>query len=258
MAIGAEGRSVRCVRCRTTWFARPNDLLPMPETADVADASLEPADVAAPSLTVPKVVPWNDTVMIEVNPSPPLAPAPLQSGNAPDQQPAGESRTALRRPTSGRSRARTKASLAQRRAVAAAALAASLIITTISLRESIVRMEPDLAGLYAAFGLPVNLRGLEFSGIKMAHEMQDGIPVLVIEGEVVNVARSAVEVPRLRLAVLGPDSRELYSWTALLPRSVLPEGESLPFRSRLASPPADGKRVMVRFLNRLDLTSNTR
>jgi hypothetical protein len=62
----------------------------------------------------------------------------------------------------------------------------------------------------------------------------------------------------LRLAVIGPDSRELYSWTALLPRSVLPQGESLPFRSRLASPPAEGKQVMVRFLNRLDLTSNGR
>jgi hypothetical protein len=80
----------------------------------------------------------------------------------------------------------------------------------------------------------------------------------VIEGEVVNVTRRPVEVPRLRLAVIGPDARELYSWTALLPRSVLSEGEKLPFRSRLASPPAEGKQVMVRFLTRLDLTANGR
>ena len=126
------------------------------------------------------------------------------------------------------------------------------------MRATVVRAAPELAGLYAAIGLPVNLRGLEFTEIKTTHEIQDGIPVLVIEGEVMNVTRQPVEVPRLRLAVLGPDARELYAWTALLPRSVLPEGEKLSFRSRLASPPAEGKQVLVRFLTRFDLTASAR
>jgi hypothetical protein len=148
-----------------------------------------------------------------------------------------------------------KASPAQRRIVAAAVLASAVAFAAIGLRASLVRVAPDLAGLYAAIGFPVNLRGLEFSKIKTMREMQDGIPVLVIDGEVMNVTRQPVEVPRLRLAVLGPDSRELYSWTALLSRSVLSEGETLSFRSRLASPPAEGTQVMVRFLTRFDLTA---
>ena len=36
------------------------------------------------------------------------------------------------------------------------------------------------------------------------------------------------------------------------PANVLPPGEALPFRSRLASPPAEASGVTVRFFNRRD------
>ena len=68
--------------------------------------------------------------------------------------------------------------------------------------------------------------------------------------------RVTVEVPRVRLAVLGAGGQELYSWTALLPRSTLSEDEKVPFRSRLASPPSEGREVLVRFLTRSDLTNS--
>jgi hypothetical protein len=41
----------------------------------------------------------------------------------------------------------------------------------------------------------------------------------------------------------------------MLPRSILADGERIAFRSRLASPPAEGREVLVRFLSRSDLTS---
>jgi predicted Zn finger-like uncharacterized protein len=266
-ALGAGGRTVRCARCRSTWFARQEDLVAAPAISEVAAvAPAEPAENAAvagmpvetaSAVVLPKVVPWNDTVMVEVNPSPPIAVDASQGDAAPLVQ-AMETRKAPPRPAVVARRVRTKSSPLQRRLVAAAVLIGILAFAAIGSRATIVRAAPDLAGLYAAIGLPVNLRGLEFSGLKTMHEMQDGIPVLVIEGEIVNVSRQPAEVPRLRLAVLGPDARELYSWTALLPRSVLPEGEKVSFRSRLAAPPADGKQVMVRFLNRFDLTANGR
>jgi predicted Zn finger-like uncharacterized protein len=263
-ALGAEGRTVRCARCRTTWFARQEDLVsaPVVDEALAAPAETEASTVAVaempPAVVLPKVVPWNDTVMVEVNPSPPIAPEPPQAEVAPELRAPEPGKATPRRPPFVPRRVQTKTSSAQRQVVAAAVLIGILVFSAIGSRASLVRAVPDLAGLYAAIGLPVNLRGLEFSDIKTKHELQDGIPVLVIEGEVVNVTRRPVEVPRLRLAVIGPDARELYSWTALLPRSVLSEGEKLPFRSRLASPPAEGKQVMVRFLTRLDLTANGR
>jgi predicted Zn finger-like uncharacterized protein len=261
--LGAGGRAVRCARCRTSWFARAEDVVSMPPEAEAEfEVAVEydaGAAVAAdvPSIAMlPQVVPWNDTVMVEVNPSPSIAPADPQAetntiaGPMPGLIPP--------RPVVRPRRVKASATPRQQRIFIAVSLASIAFITAIGLRTTVVRAAPELAGLYAAMGLPVNLRGLEFTDIKTTHEIQDGIPVLVIEGEVMNVTRQPVEVPRLRLAVLGPDARELYAWTALLPRSVLPEGEKLSFRSRLASPPAEGKQVLVRFLTRFDLTASSR
>ena len=66
-ALGADGRSVRCARCRNTWFARPSDLLPAPAMAEVsaegeADLADSAQEGALPAL--PQVVPWNDMVIV--------------------------------------------------------------------------------------------------------------------------------------------------------------------------------------------------
>jgi predicted Zn finger-like uncharacterized protein len=256
--LGAEGRQVRCSRCRTTWFARPGDVTPVPAMAEAAAETAGGAE-PAPAAALPRIVPWNDTVMVEVNPAPPLAPGGPEGTESPTILEEAPGKPAVMAVNAARRRMTTaKSSPGQGRLVAMTALVGAILFALIGLRASLVRAVPDLAGFYAAIGMPVNLRGLEFNAIRTAHEMQDGIPVLIIDGEIRNITRQPVEVPRLRLAVLGADARELYSWTTLLPRSVLPEGESIPFRSRLASPPAEGKEVMVRFLNRLDLTSNAR
>lgn len=261
--LGSEGRPVRCTRCRTSWFARPEDVVAMSSEVEAefegAAESVAGAGIIAdaPPIVLPQVVPWNDTVMVEINPSPSIAPEEPQTeaNTIGGPMPA---RVIPPRPVARPRRAKATATPRQQRIFIAVSLVSIAFITAIGLRTTVVRAAPELAGLYAAMGLPVNLRGLEFTEIKTTHEIQDGIPVLVIEGEVMNVTRQPVEVPRLRLAVLGPDARELYAWTALLPRSVLPEGEKLSFRSRLASPPAEGKQVLVRFLTRFDLTASAR
>ncbi len=125
-------------------------------------------------------------------------------------------------------------------------------------RKDIVRLAPQTASFYAAIGIETNLRGLTFADIKTVRETQDGIPVLVVEGKIVSTASRPVEVPRIRLAARGSGGQELYSWTALPTRSILPPGEALVFVSRLASPPAEAREVMVRFFNRQDAASGTR
>jgi hypothetical protein len=60
-------------------------------------------------------------------------------------------------------------------------------------------------------------------------------------------------VPRLRFAVRNATGQEIYAWTAKPSRSILEPGDKLPFRSRLASPPADASDVLVRFANANDV-----
>jgi hypothetical protein len=128
----------------------------------------------------------------------------------------------------------------------------------INWRTDVVRAFPQTASLFAAIGLPVNLRGLEFANVAVSREQHEGVPVLVVEGLIISIAKAPVEVPRLRLAIKNESGGEIYSWTALPSRSILAPGEQLPFRSRLASPPADGREVLVRFFHRHDLATGTR
>jgi hypothetical protein len=118
-----------------------------------------------------------------------------------------------------------------------------------------VRVAPQTASLYAAIGLPVNLRGLTFTDVTTSTESHDGVQVLVVEGNIASASTRVVEVPRLRFSVRNRGGQEVYAWTALPTRSVLAPGETLAFRSRLASPPPDARDVLVRFFNRRDLVA---
>jgi predicted Zn finger-like uncharacterized protein len=257
-ALGAGGRTVRCARCRNTWFAKAEDLVPDPAMAGAeAGGAVEVEDnhsfVEPIAPLIQPVVPWNDMVMVEVASSPPLAPDAPAATAVPPVQPkspvSGRDIVAAGRRAFGSSGARTETRLGF------AALILGLIVAIgLTAREPLVRAVPGLAGFYTAIGLPVNLRGLEFHDLRTSYEAQEGMNVLVIEGELVNPTRQTRDIARLRLAVHGADDRELYSWTALLPRDKLLARESLTFRSRLASPPEEGARVSVRFLVRSDLT----
>jgi hypothetical protein len=149
---------------------------------------------------------------------------------------------------------------AARRADRAGRPSLTILITVLALvnvalllwRGDVVRMMPQTASLYAAIGLPVNLRGLAFHDVEISKEMHDGVAVLVLQGIIANVSRQPLDVPRVRFALRNANGNEVYSWTTLPSRPVLPAGEAQPFQTRLASPPAEGRQLVVRFFNRRD------
>ncbi len=260
-----NGRTVRCASCKTTWFAAAPGLVladgSMAQASAPMSASMS-APVSAP-MSAPAVTAEDrahheghsftgdsaveDAEIVAIEDAPSIAPVE-EEGPPP----------ALRRKSV--TQFAPAAQKPKRRQPLG--LVAVLLVCVVSFgivnRQSVVRAAPELASLYAAIGFPVNLRGLEFQNIRTKQEIQDGVTVLSIEGEVENIANRAVELPRVRLSVLGDNGVEIYSWTALLPRSILYPHERVPFRSRLASPPAAGKEIMVRFLTRGDLTASLR
>lgn len=249
-AIG-DGRTVRCARCRASWFAEPPpvfaEALPFATGAEASTVETEPAAAEAAEA---------GEAPVEMMDSPSIAvEAFAETSAVAETEPAQAAAEDAPKPRLRR-RIPVRRYRLPRPAAIGLVAAVVAVVAVLSLRESIVRMVPGLAGTYAAIGLPVNLRGLEFRDVKTTQETQDGVPVLVIEGEVVNVARHPVEVPRVRISVLGPAQQELYAWTTLLQRSILADNEKVAFRSRLASPPPNGKEVMVRFLTRGDLTGS--
>jgi predicted Zn finger-like uncharacterized protein len=257
-AVGA-GRKVRCVRCREIWLAAAQPAMAM-ETAQAqggpaghADSEtragepapapdLEDAAWGMDALPEPEPLPTGPRAAIA---SPALVPEDHADAPAFDHVPApaeAEPRAAPA-PPAGRARPAWPTVILSLLIVIGAILA---------WRAEVVRAMPQTASLFAAIGMPVNLRGLVFTDVRTTKEMQDGVPVLVVEGAVANVTGRPADVPRLRLAMRDAAGLEVYTWTAQPPSPTLAGGETQPFRTRLASPPAEGRDVLVRFLTRRD------
>jgi hypothetical protein len=115
-----------------------------------------------------------------------------------------------------------------------------------------------MASLYRALGMDINLRGLAFTDIKITNDIYDGVPVIIVEGTIVSQTNMAVDVPRIRFAVQNAAGHEVYTWTAVPSQPVLEAGARLPFKSRLASPPADAHNIAVRFFTRRDAMAGLR
>lgn len=125
-------------------------------------------------------------------------------------------------------------------------------VALVGARNEVVRFLPQTASLFAAIGLPVNLRQLDFEDVHITRETANGATILVVEGKVVSKAKKPLEVPRLRFAARNAAGQEIYTWTARPERSILPPGESMEFHTSLAKPPADANDVMVRFFTAED------
>ena len=258
--LGAAGRSVRCARCRATWFASVAELAPaalaLPAVRDVAlppqpapDESSEPdqprhgnGDIDASSGEAPAVTITN---------SPPLVPA-LARDAVPTTGPDIETVAARQVRPAGTKRRRSGRWPGLPTIIL---VLAGIIAALLNWRATVVRFVPQTASLFSAVGLPVNLRGLSIEDVKTSAEGHDGVTVLVVEGTIANLTRQPLEVPRLRFAVRNAAGYEVYAWTAMPAEPVLAPGDRVPFRSRLASPPADAQDIIVRFFNRRDVAA---
>jgi len=285
-SLGPTGRSVRCARCKETWFAANTEALvdaAEPHRADLAAIDEAPAveDSPAPEQHFsPAPDLWAETSQADqtvdgnASVTPPGWPAPESTAQTDQNEDTSPPPIIDAPPLAPSEHAPTPAedieSVAARRAQRQAAhrrrwersmwTSAVLSLVAINLmligwRSNVVRWLPQTASLYAAIGLPVNLRGLVFANVTTERETHDGVEVLLVQGSIVNEFKRAAEVPRLRFSVRYQSGYEVYSWTALPNRGVLQPGESLSFSSRLASPPREGDRVEVRFFNRRDLSA---
>ena len=269
--LGAAGRTVRCSRCKEVWLARPEDAVdmtaPVPAMAEAGQAAAE-ADAAAQweamarEEAAEQEAPHVDSPSISADwPAEGAGRATADNWSAgardegldhDEERPKRASIFAriFRLPSFPRLR---PARLAIGLPTACIAMGA-LVIALLFWRSDVVRLLPQTAAFYKLVGLEVNLRGLAFKDLKITNETVEGKPVLVIEGMIVGESRKAVELPRLRFSVRDAQGAEIYAWNAVLEQTALKPGERAWFKSRLASPPPEGRHIDVRFFNKRDLT----
>lgn len=132
-------------------------------------------------------------------------------------------------------------------ATAAAVACALFLAVFVSGREAAVAAVPDLAGLYALVGLPVNLQGLTLTGIKAERTATKGETRLVVRGYIVNVSREAKAVPPLRVSFRTITDLPGGQTTFEPPTGIVAVGEAAPFQLELQDTPENAAEVVVRF-----------
>jgi hypothetical protein len=249
---------VRCSRCKEVWLARPEDAVNIPALApamaDGDDQAPNPAVAGRNGPVGGEIEQDHHTPVVE---SPPISTEmPAEAEGAREPAPRNEVKAApprrslLRRLTPSFSFGVPSVSLA----TVCAAMGA-LVVALLIWRNEVVRLLPQTAAFYSMVGLEVNLRGLSFKDVRVSSENVEGKQVLVIEGVIVGQAKKPVELPRLRFSVRDAQGAEIYAWNAVLEQAVLKPGEKAWFKSRLASPPPEGRNIDVRFFNKRDIAA---
>jgi predicted Zn finger-like uncharacterized protein len=269
--LGASGRTVRCSRCKEVWLARSEDAIELAAAMPVAaaaggdDAAAEWERMANEEAGGEADTPVVDSPSISAD-------WPADDASQPDWQAAAQDDAddlaaqprrgsrllkLLKPPALFRLPGLSLPKLPVATLPTACAAMGALVLALVIWRADVVRLMPQTATFYRMVGLEVNLRGLTFKDVKISNETVDGKPVLVIEGVIVGESRKPVELPRLRFSVRDAQGVEIYAWNAVLEQPVLQPGERAWFKSRLASPPPEGRNIDVRFFNKKDVAGGS-
>lgn len=275
-----SGRKVRCAKCGNSWhqnpivepppepfridpskppmFAKPA-ARPAPRPIQSEPVSGDPANEQTPAVDTEAARDVTDDA-VDFAPLPTDAAAPVET---PYEDPNARRPRVVPTvivPTSsdagGRLRAFVNEAATNRRDRVLAILAWSLlglfllgtIMAGVTYRKQIVALWPATAKVYAAAGAPVNLQGIEFRNVSYERQSENDLPVLAVMGEVHNVSGETRALPRLRVGLRDKDQRELYHWTFALSAHEIAADQTLPFVTRLSSPPVDARDIEVRFV----------
>ena len=264
--IGPAGRKVRCTRCGEEWRVMPviEDLAaqPVEEPLIVRTTALPPLSeesvAAAMERLDPSLFPSAPAAAPDIEPPAVAASAPAPA--EPDGPPVAAPRAAdvrirfkPRKPRLSLTLPRMPVALTRAAPffgplvfVSACLVLAGLL----AFRATVVTAAPGLAGFYAMLGLEVNLRGLTFGPVETLREIDNGQPVLVVEGTLTNPTQKLRDVPALRFALRDGDAQELYAWSIDPKATTIAAGDSLRFRTRLVAPPERATDIQLRFVER--------
>ncbi len=134
--------------------------------------------------------------------------------------------------------------------LAAAVAAGFFLATFFAGREAAVATLPDLAGLYGALGLAVNLDGLAIEDVTAERTSTADGDRLVVQGSIRNVGSGERTVPPLVATV--HDSAMIAAGSHFFdsPARKIPGDEAVAFLLEIDSPPQKAAEVVVRFRRR--------
>lgn len=118
-------------------------------------------------------------------------------------------------------------------------------------RDMVMERVPATTKAFELLGLAPEAQAtvLRVEDIKVNRVSQDGVPVLLIEGRVINTSGAPRPVPTLRGILQDANEREVQSWTFTVPADRLDGGQSVVFKTEVRQPAAAAQRVSIVFDN---------
>ena len=243
-AIGSAGRKVQCAQCLQAWDARPSP------PAKVKGESVEESDVLfddmAEDALDEMIASEEAAVLAEKAVAKPIA-EPTGRVKPTD---AAEQRKRLAAYSRRRNAMTSRLPLARLRRAArsgGAVLLAGILAFGYFGRAAIVERYPDLAGLYQAIGLGVNVVGLDFDGLETLRTLSNGKDMLLVSAQIVGRNQKPVAVPPVVVSLLDEAGNAVYEWSVAPRVSDLMAGERATFDTRLSLPPSEAVRVRLSF-----------
>lgn len=114
-------------------------------------------------------------------------------------------------------------------------------------RTDVVRMFPDLAGIYAAIGMKVNVIGLEFRDVETLRALKNGSDVMVVSGRIQNITGRRVKVSAVVVSILDEAGSSLYSWSVTPAAQSIGPREIVEFETQLNAAPQGAYTVKLVF-----------
>ncbi|MFS2317090.1 DUF3426 domain-containing protein [Maricaulis sp. D1M11] len=197
-AIGLAGRRVRCTACSHVWLAESEE--------PVSLTSVDPEPVPEPE------------------------PEPEVPAEPPKPHQAYRAKVEAKRKT---------ASMAVAGGAWAALAACWMLVLSgaWAFRVDIVQSWPRASAAYAALGVEIDPSGFQLSELSITREVDHGVPVVIIEGEILNQNRQTRPVPQVRAALLDSQDTAVLSWRVNIEAHEMSGGSRLAFRTLVSDPP---------------------
>ncbi len=284
VAIGSEGRQMKCAKCNEEWFQAPEDIDTINKSIETDNISTEQADTPLSNADLPDVndelsklsAILNDEVTIddelgeekedprdledetegnitadETTPATIDPPYASNEDSIPDSVKPMTEDVIVSPPQPNTEKPQTSGIYPIFMSIIVASfIILALFASALIFKGKIIKTMPFTAGLYHLIGIETPLKGEGFvieNLNAVITKQEDQTEYIVVEGRIVNMTNTAMKAPTLIATLKTKDGKESDSWLIDPPSETINPGEGFSFTSDYPTLPENTGSVNLTF-----------